>query len=81
MQTVAIKKNLNQYFFFNMNGLQCKLLQLRKILFSIFFVHERFAVQTVAIKKNLIQYVLYLNGLQCKPLRISQMLSIFRFCA
>ena len=59
MQTVAIKKNLIQYF----------------------FVFERFAVQTVAIKKILFGTFLYLNGLQCKLLTITEMLSIFRFCA
>ena len=51
MQTCAIKKNLIQMFLY-LNGLQCKPVQLRKILFKC-FVFERFAV---AIKKNLIQY-------------------------
>ena len=44
------------------------------------FVSEWFAVQTVAIKKSLIWYhFLYLNGLQCKPLTIRQMLSFLDF--
>ena len=36
--------------------MQCKPLQLRKILFSTFFVVERFAVQTVAIKKDVFEW-------------------------
>ena len=37
VQTVAVKKNLIQCFLY-LNSLQCKPLQLRKILFGIFFV-------------------------------------------
>ena len=41
LQTVAIKKNLIQYYFLylNGNGLQCKPLQLRKMLFNIVFFY------------------------------------------
>ena len=65
--------NLTEYFLY-LNGLQCKPLQLRKILLSTFLYLNSLQWKPLQLRKILFSTFLYLNGLHCKPLQLRKIL-------